>query len=169
MQYDPLVDFEWSTFFAPLLTNESSDLVTDPPTPAWPIGGPVGDQVAVTTLSEKDGVLDAAIDLMRWISEPSNLYPIQSEIGTTMPNVKKVPVDPRFEEPFALLTTQIGETQMFVYEEVKLEAEAAEPIGQAWRSYMLDQMELDDALNIIQESFDSYAERFSEREGLDCS
>ena len=65
LQYDPLVDFEWSTFFAPLLTNESSDLVNDPPTPAWPIGGPVGDQVAVTTLSEKDGVLDAAIDLMR--------------------------------------------------------------------------------------------------------
>ena len=114
-------------------------------------------------------MLDAAIDLMRWISEPSNLYPIQSEIGTTMPNVKNVPVDPRFEEPFALLTTQIGETQMFVYEEVKLDAEAAEPIGQAWRSYMLDQMELDDALDIIKESFDSYSERFSECEGLDCS
>ena len=63
-----------------------------------------------------------------------------------------VPVDPRFAEPFALLTEQIGETQMFVYEEVKLDAEAAEPIGQAWRSYMLDQMDLDTALNFIQES-----------------
>ena len=45
-----------------------------------------------------------------------------------------------------MLTEQIGETQMFVYEEVKLDAEAAEPIGQAWRSYMLDQMDLDTAL-----------------------
>ena len=48
--HDPLVDFEWSTFFAPLLTKESSDLVTDPPTPAWPIGGPVGDQIAIPTV-----------------------------------------------------------------------------------------------------------------------
>jgi raffinose/stachyose/melibiose transport system substrate-binding protein len=166
--HDPLVDFEWSTFFAPLLTKESSDLVTDPPTPAWPIGGPVGDQIAIPTRSEKDGVIDAAVDLMRWISVPDNLHTIQSEIGTLMPNVKNVPVDPRFEEPFALLTEQIGETQMFVYEEVKLDAEAAEPIGQAWRSYMLDQMDLDTALNFIQESFDSYADRYIEREGLTC-
>ena len=166
--HDPLVDFEWSTFFAPLLTKESSDLVTDPPTPAWPIGGPVGDQIAIPTRSEKDGVIDAAVDLMRWISVPDNLHTIQSEIGTLMPNVKNVPVDPRFAEPFALLTEQIGETQMFVYEEVKLDAEAAEPIGQAWRSYMLDQMDLDTALNFIQESFDAYADRYIEREGLTC-
>ena len=166
--HDPLVDFEWSTFFAPLLTKESSDLVTDPPTPAWPIGGPVGDQIAIPTRAEKDGVIDAAVDLMRWISVPDNLHTIQSEIGTLMPNVKNVPVDPRFAEPFALLTEQIGETQMFVYEEVKLDAEAAEPIGQAWRSYMLDQMDLDTALNFIQESFGAYADRYIEREGLDC-
>lgn len=169
LQYDPLVDFEWSTFFAPLLTSASSQFVTDPPTPAWPIGGPVGDQIAVTTRSQKDGVLDTVIDLLRYISEPNNLYTIQSEIGTTMPNVKNVPVDPRFEDPFELLTTQIGETQMFVYEEVKMDPEAAEPIGQAWRSYLLDQMELDDALNTIQEEFTAYADRYIEREGFECS
>lgn len=105
---------------------------------------------------------------MRFISVPDNLHTIQEEIGTTMPNVKNVPVDPRFQDSFDLLTTQIGETQMFVYEEVKLDAEAAEPIGQAWRSYMLDQMELDDAIAIVQEEFDAYAARYIEREGLTC-
>ena len=165
---DPLVDFEWDTFFAPLLTAESSSFVTDPPTPAWPIGGPVGDQMAIATRAEKDGVLAHAVDLMQFIAVPDNLYSIQSEIGTTMPNVKNVPVDPRFQEPFELLTTQIGETQMFIYEEVKLDAEAAEPIGQAWRAYLLDQLSQDDAIAAITESFDAYADRFIEREGLTC-
>ena len=142
--------------------------MTDPPTPAWPIGGPVGDQMAIATRAEKDGVLANAVDLMQFISVPDNLYQIQSEIGTTMPNVKGVPVDPRFQEPFDLLTTQIGETQMFIYEEVKLDAEAAEPIGQAWRAYLLDQMSQDDAVAIISEAFDTYADRFIEREGLTC-
>jgi hypothetical protein len=162
------MDFEWSTFFAPVVTSDLSEFVTDPPTPGWPIGGPVGDQFAVTTRSETDGVLNAAIDLMRFISEPTNIHTIQAEIGTSMPNVKQVPVDPRFQQSFDLLTTQIGETQMFVYEEVKMDAEAAEPIGQAWRAYLLDQMEIEDALVIIQEEFDAYAERFIAREGLQC-
>jgi len=165
---DPLVDFEWDTFFAPLLTSASSSFVTDPPTPAWPIGGPVGDQMAIATRAEQDGVLANAVDLMQFISVPDNLYSIQSEIGTTMPNVKNVPVDPRFQEPFELLTTQIGETQMFIYEEVNLDAEAAEPIGQAWRAYLLDQLSQDDAIAAITASFDAYAERFIAREGLTC-
>ncbi|MEM7132012.1 MAG: ABC transporter substrate-binding protein [Chloroflexota bacterium] len=165
---DPLLDFEWDTFFAPLLTSELSAHVTEPPTPAWPIGGPVGDQMAIATTSDTDGVLDNAIDLMHFISVPENIHMIQAEIGTTMPNVKNVEVDPRFQDSFDLLTTQIGETQMFVYEEVKLDAEAAEPIGQAWRSYMLDQMELDDAITIVQQEFEAYAERYIEREGLSC-
>ena len=153
------------------MTRESSAYATDPPTPAWPT---VDDQVAVTAFhtpnrSEKDGVIDTAIDLMRWISVPDNLYTIQSEIGTTMPNVKNVPVDPRFGDAFALLTEQIGESQMFVYEVVTMDGESAEQTGQAWRSYMLDQMDLDTALDIIQESFAAYADRFIEVEGLDCS
>lgn len=165
---DPLVDFEWDTFFAPLLTQASSSFVTDPPTPAWPIGGPVGDQFAIATRADKDGVLEAAVDLMQFIAVPDNLYAIQSEIGTLMPNVKNVPVDPRFQEPFELLTTQIGETQMFIYEEVKMDAEAAEPIGQAWRAFLLDELSLDDTVSTVSEAFEQYADRFIEREGLTC-
>ncbi len=169
LENDPLMDFEWDTFFAPTLTRELSAFATDPPTPAWPIGGAVGDQRAVPTRSEKDGVLDEAIDLLRFISKPSNLHTIQSEIGTVLPNIKNVPIDPRFEKPFALLTTQIGETQMFIYEDVKLDRESAEPIGLAWRSYLLDQMELDDALDTIQIAFEEFLERYSESVDLNCS
>jgi ABC-type glycerol-3-phosphate transport system substrate-binding protein len=167
--HDPLMDFEWSTFFAPPVTAELSEFVTDPPTPGWPIGGPVGDYFSITTRAEKDGVFDVALDLLHWITVPENAHTIQSEIGTAMPNVKNVPVDERFQQPFELLTSQIGETQMFVYEEVKLDAEAADPIGQAWRAYLLDQMELDDAIEAITVEFDAYADRFIEREGLECA
>ena len=165
---DPQMDFEWATFYAPTLTDELSEFVSNPAPPAWPIGGPVGDQFAAPTSAQRDGVLDDVIDLLRYISVPDNLHTIQSEIGTTMPNIKNVPVDPRFAEPFELLTTQIGETQMFVYEEVKMDGEAAEAIGNYSWSYQLDQIDLDTALDGIAEVFNSYADRFIENEGLAC-
>ena len=168
LQSDPLMDFEWSAFFAPTLTKESSQFVSDPPTSAWPIGGAVGDQFALSTRSEKDGLLDVAIDLMHWISVPENLHTIQSEIGDTIPNVKNVKVNDSFKDSYEKLTSKIGESQMFAYEQVKMDDEASTPIGQAWRAYMLDQMEIEDALTIIEESFNSYTDRYMEKTGLTC-
>ena len=165
---DPLVDFEWSAFFAPILTKESSQYVTDPPTQAWPIGGPVGDQYAITTRAKKDGLLDDVLDLMRWFSVPDNLHTVQAEINTSIPNVKNVPVDPRFKDSYDKLTSQIGETQMFAYEEDKMDDEASSAIGQAWRAYQLDQMSIDDAISAIEVAFDDYAKRYIDKTGLKC-
>ena len=118
--------------------------------------------------SETDGVLDVAIDLMRWISVPENLDTIQSEIGENIPNIKNVKVNPAFKDSYEKLTSKIGESQMFAYEQVKMDDEASTPIGQAWRAYMLDQMEIEDALTIVEESFNSYADRYMEKTGLTC-
>jgi hypothetical protein len=168
LRTDPLMDFEWSAFFAPTLTDKLSEFVTDPPTTAWPIGGAVGNQFAATTRAREDGVLDATIDLLRWMTTPDNLAIIQGEIGTVISSAKGVPVDPMFESSYDKLTSKIGESQMFTYEVVKLDREAAEVIGQAWWAYLLDEMELDDAIDTIDEAFTTYADRFIESEGLEC-
>jgi len=165
---DPLVDFEWSAFFAPILTKESSQFVTDPPTQAWPIGGAVGDQYAIATRATKDGVVDEVFDLMRWFSVPENLHTVQGEINTSIPNVKNVAVDPRYKESFDKLTSQIGESQMFAYEEDKMDDEASAAIGQAWRAFQLDQMSIDDAITAIEGAFNDYADRYIQKTGLTC-
>ena len=128
----------------------------------------MGDQFALSMRSETDGLLDVAIDLMRWISVPENLDTIQSEIGENIPNIKNVKVNPAFKDSYEKLTSKIGESQMFAYEQVKMDDEASTPIGQAWRAYMLDQMEIEDALTIVEESFNSYADRYMEKTGLTC-
>ena len=168
LRTDPLIDFEWSAFFAPTLTQESSQFVSDPPTSAWPIGGAVGDQFAVPTRAEKDGLIDVVVDLLRWVSLPENLHTIQAEIGTTIANVKNVEVEPSFKDSYDKLTSKIGESQMFAYEQVKMDNEASTAIGQAWRAYLLDQLELDDALTGIEEAFNAYADRYMEKTGLTC-
>ena len=61
--------FEWATFWAPPLTTESSEYVTDPPTVA-PNVGTVTDNFAISTRARKDGVLDTAIDLLRLLLSP---------------------------------------------------------------------------------------------------
>ena len=81
------MDFEWATFWAPPLTKESSEYVTDPPTVA-PNVGTVSDNFAISTRARKDGVLDTAIDLLRFFSHPDNVEKVQGEIGQNMPNVK---------------------------------------------------------------------------------
>ncbi len=168
LQSDSLMDFEWGAFFAPTLTKESSQFVSDPPTSAWPIGGAVGDQFSLSMRSETDGLLDVALDLMQWISVPENLNTIQSEIGETIPNIKNVKVKDSFKDSYEKLTSKIGESQMFSYEQVKMDDEASTPIGQAWRAYMLDQMDIEEALTIVEESFNSYADRYMKKTGLTC-
>jgi hypothetical protein len=128
----------------------------------------VGDQYAVATRVSKDGVADEAFDLMRWFSVPENLHTVQGEINTAIPNVKNVEVDPRFKDSFDKLTSQIGESQMFAYEEDKMDDEASAAIGQAWRAYQLDQMSIEDAISEIEVAFNDYADRYIEKTGLVC-
>ena len=163
-----MVDFEWDTFWAPTLTQESSEFADDPPFKAWPVGGPVSDQFAISTRARKEGVLEEAVDLLRWFSVPENLELVQREVGTSMPNVKGVGFDDRFKSAHEMLTGTIGETQMFVWENVKMDIEAATGVGQAWQGWMLDQIGLEDAIAAINKANDGFADRYVEQEGLDC-
>lgn len=131
LEIDPLLDFEWGTFWAPPLTAESSEFVSDPPAVA-PNVGTVTDFYAVATRAQKDGILDEAIDLLRLMSHPDNVGKVQGEIGTDMPNVKNVKVPSRFTEAHKDVVQSLGYVTMFQYEICTMDIEAAERCGKAW-------------------------------------
>ena len=168
LEIDPLLDFEWATFWAPPLTAESSEFVSDPPSVA-PNVGTVSDNYAVATRAQKDGILDEAIDLLRLMSHPDNVGKVQGEIGTDMPNVKNVNVPSRFAEAHKDVVQSLGYVTMFQYEIVTMDIEAAERCGKAWWSYLLDELTIDECIEENQAAFDGYATRFIDEQGNACA
>ena len=168
LEIDPLMDFEWATFWAPPLTAESSEFVSDPPSVA-PNVGTVSDNYAVATRAQKDGILDEAIDLLRLMSHPDNVGKVQGEIGTDMPNVKNVNVPSRFAEAHKDVVQSLGYVTMFQYEIVTMDIEAAERCGKAWWSYLLDELTIDECIEENQAAFDGYATRFIDEQGNACA
>ncbi|MBV7333538.1 ABC transporter substrate-binding protein [Chloroflexi bacterium TSY] len=168
LEIDPLMDFEWATFWAPPLTKESSEFVTDPPSVA-PNVGTVTNNYAVSTRARKDGVLDTAIDLLRFMSHPENVGKVQGEIGTDMPNVKNVNVPNRFAEAHKGVVQSLGYVTMFQYEIVTMDLEAAERCGKAWWAYLLDEMTIDECIEENQAAFEGYAARYIDEQGNACA
>lgn len=168
LEIDPLMDFEWATFWAPPLTQESSEFVTDPPTVA-PNVGTVTDNYAVSTRARKDGVLDTAIDILRFMSHPENVEKVQGEIGQNMPNVKGTAVPDRFAEAHKGLVESIGYVTMFQYEIVTMDLEASELCGKAWWSYLLDEISIDECIEQNQDAFEGYAQRYIDEQGNACA
>ena len=168
LEIDPLLDFEWATFWAPPLTTESSEFVTDPPTVA-PNVGTVTDNYAISTRARRDGVLDTAIDLLRFFSHPENLEKVQGEIGQNMPNVKGTKVPDRFVEAHKGLVESIGYVTMFQYEIVTMDLEAAELCGKAWWAYLLDEIDVDECIEQNQAAFEGYATRYIDEQGNACA
>ena len=168
LEVDPLLDFEWATFWAPPLTKESSEYVTDPPTVA-PNVGTVTDNFAISTRARKDGVLDTAIDLLRYFSHPENVELVQGEIGRNMPNVKGTRVPDRFAEAHKGVVQSIGYVTMFQYEICTMDLEAAEACGKAWWSFLLDEISIDECIELNQSAFEGYATRYIDEQGNECS
>ena len=167
LEVDPMLDFEWATFWPPPLTKESSEFATDPPTVA-PNVGTVSDNFAVSTRATRDGVLDVAIDFLQFLSHPENLGKVQGEIGTEMPNVKNVAIPDRFTEAHKWLVESIGYVTMFQYEICTMDFEAAEQCGKAWWAYLLDEMSIDACIDENDAAFKAFADRYIEQNELQC-
>jgi|GEM_PF-616484 len=167
LETDPLLDFEWATFWAPTLTTKMSEYVTDPPATA-PNVGTVSNSYAVTTRAEKDGVLDVAIDLVRFMSVPENVGKVQGEIGTDMPNVKNVTVPDRFTQAHKWLVESMGYVTMFQYPSCTMDLECTQRTEKAWWAYLLDEMTIDEAIEENDAAFKEYADRYLADTGLQC-
>jgi ABC-type glycerol-3-phosphate transport system substrate-binding protein len=155
LKADPLVDFEWGSFYAPTITEEDSPFATGEAAP--PIGGATAAQWAVATRAERDGVLPLAIDFLRFVTSPENASRMISELGQFLPNIKGVDVNPDLAEPLRAITEGLGEAGMITYPD-KIGTEQREKIDLiVWRNFLLGEITMEEAQQQIDELMLEYA------------
>jgi raffinose/stachyose/melibiose transport system substrate-binding protein len=106
LQQDDRRDFEFTSFWLPPVTQETSDFVPDPP--FLPIG--VGGYGSITyglnhTVVEK-GCVDECVDFLMWITTPEHNEMIVNEVPSFIPANKKAKALPEVENMF------VGETRL---------------------------------------------------------
>lgn len=165
LRADPLVAFEWGSFYAPTVTEADSPFATGKPAP--PIGGATAAQWAVATRAEKDGVLPLAIDFLRYVTAPQNAGRLISELGQFLPNIKGVDVNPDLKEPLRAITEGLGEAGMVTYPD-KIGTEQREKISNIWSDFLLDQISEEEAQQQIDALMMEYAQGAIAQYGWQC-
>lgn len=166
LRADPLVDFEWGSFYAPTITEQDSSFATGQAAP--PIGGATAAQWAVATRAERDGVLPLVIDFLRFVTAPENASRMISELGQFLPNIKGVDVNPDLAEPLRAITEGLGEAGMMTYPD-KIGTEQREIIETiVWRNFLLDEITQDEAAQQIDELMVDYATEAIAENGWTC-
>ncbi len=155
LKADPLVDFEWGSFYAPTVTESDSPFATGRSAP--PIGGATAAQWALATKAEGDGVVPLAIDFVRYVTAPQNAGRMIEEAGQFLPNIKGVDVNPDLAEPLRAITEGLGEAGMVTYPD-KIGTEQREKIDNAWTDFKLDVINQEEAAAQIDELLLEYAE-----------
>lgn len=142
LRADPLLEFEWGTFYAPVVTPEDSPFgigVT-----AHAIGGATAGQWAVSTRAEREGVLPAVIDFLRYVSAPENAGRMINERGEFLANIKGIETNPDLVEPLRAITEGVGQAGMVVHPD-KIRTEQYDKWLSAWTSFLLGDLSWDDA------------------------
>lgn len=165
LKADPLVDFEWGSFYAPTITEQDSPFATGRAAP--PIGGATAAQWAVSTRSERDGMLPLVIDFLRFVTAPQNANRMISELGQFLPNIKGVDVNPDLKEPLRAITEGLGEAGMVTYPD-KIGTEQREKIAQVWTDFHLDQITQEEAQQQIDALMTEYATKAIADNGWTC-
>jgi raffinose/stachyose/melibiose transport system substrate-binding protein len=162
---DPLIDFEWGSFYAPALSDADSQFGTGLSAP--PIGGATAAQWAVSTRAEKEGVLPLTIDFLRYVTAPDNAERLIGELGQFLPNIKGVSTNPDLVEPLRAITEGLGEAGMVVYPD-KIRTEQREKIDFIWTDFLLGELTEDEAAAQIDEQMVASAEAMIAENGWEC-
>ena len=165
LRADPLVSFEWGSFYAPTVTPEDSPYAIGDPAP--PIGGATSAQWAVATRAERDGVLPLAIDFLRYVTAPQNASRLISELGQFLPNIKGVDVNEDLKEPLRAITEGLGEAGMVTYPD-KIGTEQRERIDTIWTEFLLGEVSQEEAQQQIDALMVEYAENAIVTNGWQC-
>ncbi|MCE5260234.1 MAG: extracellular solute-binding protein [Chloroflexi bacterium] len=165
LRANPLLEFEWGTFYAPVITAEDSPFATGGK--AIPIGGPTAAQWSVSTRAEKEGVLATAVDVLHWYSAPQNGGRMIGELASFLPNLKGADVNPDLKAPLEAISTGLGEAAMFVYPD-KIDTENREKMTPIVTDWKLGQISLEDAQAQLAEIMTSYAKAAIEKNGWTC-
>lgn len=149
LKYDPLLKFQWGTFFCPILTKDTVPTATgDKPNP---IGGATAAQWAITTRTQKDGKLDLAVDVLRFFSAPENATVFISEAASFLPNIKGIDVNDELKAPLKAITEGYGEAAMFVYGD-KQSQETGTKVDTIITNMRLGKISIEDAQQQIQKT-----------------
>ncbi|MHB9033981.1 MAG: ABC transporter substrate-binding protein [Anaerolineae bacterium] len=165
LRANPLLKFEWGTFYAPVITAADNAFATGGK--AIPIGGPTAAQWSVSTRAEKDGVLATAVDVLHWYSAPQNGGRMIGELASFLPNLKGADVNPDLKAPLEAISTGLGEAAMFTYPD-KIDTENREKMTPIDTDFKLGQITIDDAQAQLAEIMTSYAKAAIEKNGWTC-
>ena len=165
LRADPLVDFEWGSFYAPTLTEADSPFATGQTAP--PIGGATAAQWAVSSRTETDGLTAMAIDFLRYVTAPQNASRLISELGQFLPNIKGVDVNADLEEPLRAITEGLGEAGMVTYPD-KIGTEQREKIAPIWVDLQLGEVTMEEAQQKIDTLMVEYAQEIIADNGWQC-
>ncbi len=165
LRADPLVDFEWGSFYAPTITEEDSAFATGKAAP--PIGGATAAQWALSSRTETDGLTALAIDFLRYVTAPQNAGRMISELGQFLPNIKGVDVNADLQEPLRAITEGLGEAGMVTYPD-KIGTEQREKIAPIWVDLQLGEVTQEEAQQKIDALMVEYAQGIIADNGWQC-
>lgn len=165
LRADPLIDFEWGSFYAPTITEADSPFATGKTAP--PIGGATAAQWAVSSRTENDGLLPLAIDFLRFVTAPQNASRMIQELGQFLPNIKGVEVNADLAEPLRAITDGLGEAGMVTYPD-KIGTEQREQIAPIWVDLQLGEVTPEEAAQKIDELMLEYAQEAIATNGWQC-
>jgi ABC-type glycerol-3-phosphate transport system substrate-binding protein len=163
LKKDPLVKFKWGAFFTPTLTKDTSKFAATPPRPAKAIGGATAAQWGVTYMAEKRGVVNEAVDFIRYVTTPKNCGYLVNELGFFIPNVKGAPMNPDLRPIFNQLKNG-GEETIFTYGD-KLTEEYGQERNRIFQRYILGQIDLETAVKENQSALEKAADTMIEKYG----
>ncbi|MHB1357343.1 MAG: ABC transporter substrate-binding protein [Anaerolineae bacterium] len=166
LRANPLLKFEWSTFYAPAITAADNPLATGKK--AIPIGGPTAAQWSVSTRAQKETLLPLAVDVLRWYTAPQNGGRMIGECGAFLPNLKGTDVNPDLKDPLKAISEGLGEAAMFTYGD-KVDTETREKMTPIWTDFKLGSIKLEEAQARLDTLMADYADAAIAKNSWTCA
>ena len=110
---DPLRDFEFSSFWFPPITTESSEYGTGEHIRG--IGGAHGTQYTITNTAIEGGKVEAAVDFLRFLSAPERVIPMIEEANVLAPNIEGERSSDLLDGMLSSISTEAGPGEQLVF------------------------------------------------------
>ena len=110
---DPLRDFDFGTFWFPMVTTDSSPHGTGKFVRG--LGGAHSTQLAITATASEGGKTDLAIDFLRFLTVPERAIPMIEEANVLIPNIQGERSTDLLDGMISSITTDAGPGEQLVF------------------------------------------------------
>lgn len=160
---DPLRDFEFGTFYAPQITEDTSRYSTGEPMRM--IGGASGEQWAITKTAMDENEVDLAVDWIHFLTVPDNINSMLAEAKAHAPLIKGGEIPPEFE-PF-VAQAEAGVSPFIV--ERFFSTQQRERWFREFQLFMSGDYTLDEFAELVDEIWQAAAQELRSKHGYDES